>query len=151
MSEQFEDGLLGRVGRVLSLAETPPADVVRQAKEAFAWRDISMGLALLDYDSAVDDDGMARVRSGTRDRQLSFRGPLGVIEVSVLAGGQRLVGRVEPVGAGAVVLRQPSGTRTTAADRFGQFIFESIDRGPVSIRWQPEDSSPGFDTEWVTL
>lgn len=151
MSEAFHDDLLARVGRVLSVAEPPPVDVVRQAKAAFAWRDISMGLAVLDYDSAVDDDGLARVRSGTRDRQLTFRGPLGTIEVSVLAGGQRLVGRVEPVGAGAVVLRQPSGTRTAAADRFGQFIFESIDRGPVSIRWQPEDSADGFDTEWVTV
>ncbi|HXW81160.1 MAG TPA: hypothetical protein VEJ84_16790, partial [Acidimicrobiales bacterium] len=59
-----------------TMEPVPPA-VRRQAVDAFAWRDISLSLAALDEDSLIDDDGLARVRSGRPDRRLSFRSPGG--------------------------------------------------------------------------
>ncbi len=71
--------------------------------------------------------------------------------VSLIDGGSRLVGQIEPAGRGVVELRRPADIRTTDVDQFGLFLFEQIEGGPVSIRWHPEDSSTGFDTEWVTI
>jgi hypothetical protein len=151
MSERLDDELLVAVGRTVKLTEAVPAEVVRQAKAAFAWRDIAVTLAMLEDDSLIDDDGLARVRSARHERRISFQAAAGSMKVSIIDGGHRLVGQVEPMATGVVQLRQPSGTQTTAADRFGQFLFESIHHGPVSIRWQPDDSSAGFETEWVTI
>ena len=151
MSDSSNDELLARVERASRLAEAPPAEVVRQAVDAYAWRGVSTSWAAIDYDSALDDDDSARVRAGSRDRRLRFRGSLGAIEVSVVDGGERLIGRVQPVSAGAVEMRGPTWTRTTVTDHFGQFAFGSIERGPVSFYWQPQDNATGFDTEWVTI
>lgn len=151
MNEGRDDELLALVGRSVKVLEPLPSAVHRQAVEAFSWRDISLSLASLDEDSLVDDDGLARVRSGRQDRRLSFHCPDGGMVISVIDGGYRLVGQVEPARRGVVELRRPSGVRTTAADQFGLFMFEQLGRGPVSIRWRPDDSSTGFDTEWVTI
>jgi len=146
-----DDELFDRLKRATGLAEVPPPGVLRQALEAFSWRGVSTALAAIDYDSAIDDDDSARVRAAGRDRRLSFRGSQGVLEVSVIDDGQRLVGRVEPASPGQVQLRHPSRTDTAVADRFGHFVFESLEPGPVSFNWQPEDGASGFDTEWVTI
>ena len=149
MSEH--DEVFDWLKRATRLAEVPPPGVLRQALDAFAWRGISTALAAVDYDSAIDDDDSARVRAASRDRRLSFRGNLGVLEVSVIDDGQRLVGRVQPARPGEVQLRYPSRTDRAAADGFGHFVFESVEPGPVSFCWQPEDGASGFDTEWVTI
>ena len=151
MTEGRDNELLAQVGRTMRTLEAVPPAVRRQAVDAFAWRDISLSLAALDEDSLIDDDGLARVRSGRPDRRLRFRSPGGGMVVSVIDGGHRLVGQVEPAGGGVVELRRPTGVRTTAADQFGLFLFEQIERGPISIRWHPDDSSTGFDTEWITI
>jgi len=151
MTEGRDNELLVQVGRAMRTLEPVPPVVLRQAVDAFAWRDISLSLAALDEDSLIDDDGLARVRSGRPDRRLSFRSPDGGMVISVIDGGHRLVGQVEPAGKGVAELRRPTGVRRTAADQFGLFLFEQIERGPVSIRWHPDGSSRGFDTEWVTI
>jgi hypothetical protein len=151
MNEGRDNELLAQVGRALRLSEPAPAQVLRQAVDAFAWRDISLSLAALETDSLVDDDGLARVRAGRPDRRMSFHCPDGRMVVSLIDGGFRLVGQVEPARSGMVELRRPTGVRTTEADQFGLFLFEQIEGGPVSIRWHPDDSSTGFDTEWVTI
>ena len=151
MNEGPDNELLAEVGRTLKFLEPVPPTVLRQAVDAFAWRDISLSLAALDEDSLIDDDGLARVRTGRPDRRLSFHCSDGGMVISVIDGGHRLVGQIEPAGRGVVELRHPTGVRATAADQFGLFLFEQIERGPVSIRWRPADSSTGFDTEWVTI
>lgn len=151
MNEGSDNELLAQVGRSLKLLEPVPPTVVRQAVDAFAWREISLSLASLDEDSLVDDDGLARVRAGRPDRRLSFHCSDGGMVISVIDGGHRLIGQVEPAGTGVVELRRPTGVVATATDEFGLFLFEQLERGPLSIRWRPDHSSTGFETEWVTV
>jgi hypothetical protein len=52
-----------------------------------------------------------------------------------------------------VLLRHPGrpDARTTP-DGLGQFLFEGLPKGPMSIRAVPSDpDTPGFQTEWVTI
>ena len=66
----------------------------------------------------------------------------------------RLAGRVDPPFAGTVVLRHPDGVWLSASvNQFGQFFFDAVPRGAVSLR--PVASGPqalaDFETEWVTI
>jgi hypothetical protein len=131
----------------------PPRDVVQQAREAFAWRNVALAVAEIAYDSVVDaDDDLARVRGVQAERRLTFQGPDAVVDMSVLDGGDRLVGNVRPASGGTVELRHSGGTETVAVDERGTFYFERVPRGAISVRFDPPgDASNGFVTEWVTI
>jgi hypothetical protein len=147
------DRLLNEVVLALRRAETVPPEVIAAANAAYAWRSVATAIAGLEFDSAVDsDDGMVGVRDVGSERRLRFRYPGRVLDVSVIDGGRRLVGRFQPPLVGAVVLRRPGGvTTTTGVDDLGQFLFDEPPRGPISLRSVPADPDiPGFDTEWVT-
>ncbi len=45
------------------IGPTPPA-LVEAARAAFSWRAVATAIAGLEFDSAVDDDDLARVRDG---------------------------------------------------------------------------------------
>lgn len=145
--------LLEEVISVLRRAERPPAGVVAAANTAFGWRSVMTAVADLEFDSAVDEWDLARVRAWTSERHLRFRGAGRVAEMSVIDGGRRLAGRVDPPMTGSVVLRHPGRPDVSAAvDHLGQFLFDSLPRGPMSIRIVPSDPGErGFQTEWVTV
>ena len=144
--------LFERLVGVLRRAEPVPSEVVRQAKAAYMWRDVAASIALLEYDSAVDDDGLARVRGTASERVLRFAGPGATVHLSVIDGGQRLVGRLDPAAAGTVELRHPDGAITAEVDHLGRFLFETSPRGSVSLRCTPRDAgTPSVKTEWVTI
>jgi hypothetical protein len=138
---------------ILRRAEPVPARVSAAAREAFGWRSLAVAIAGLEFDSAVDDDDLARVRDAGSERHLRFRDPDRVAEVSVIDGGRRLVGRLDPPMSGSVVMRHPgSPDVSTEVDPLGRFMFDRLPRGAVSLRSVP--SEPGvrsFQTEWVTI
>lgn len=146
------DPLLAEVAGVLRRAEPVPADVVARARSALAWRSVAVSIAGLEFDSAVDDDDLARVRGPGAERRLRFRSPEGIVQMSVIDGGRRLVGRLEPRLASSVTLRHPAGSASAPVDGLGQFFFEALPRGSVSLSCVPEGAGrPGVETEWVTL
>ena len=147
------DSLLDEVVAVLRAAQPVPAAVVAGAKTAYGWRSVMTAVADLEFDSAIDEDDMARVRTTRTERRLRFRGSDRVAELSVIDGGQRLAGRFDPPFQGSVVLRHPGRPDVdTALDPLGQFLFENLPRGAISIRAVPADpGQPGFQTEWVTI
>lgn len=146
------DAAFERLVSMLRTTEPVPAEVFRQAEAAYAWRDVTASIAMLEYDSAIDDDGLARVRGRGSERLLRFTGPAATVHLSVIDGGQRLVGRLVPPGSGTVELRHPGGAITTDVDQLGRFLFEASFRGAVSLRCTPRDgSAPIFETEWVTI
>ncbi|HET6964221.1 MAG TPA: hypothetical protein VFH58_05570 [Acidimicrobiales bacterium] len=145
--------LLSEVVSVLRQVEAPPAAVLAGAKTAYGWRSVVLAVADLEFDSAVDDDDLARVRTGTSERLLRFRTARTVAELSVIDGGRRIVGRLHPPIPGVVMLRHPGRPDCEAeVDDLGQFLFENVPRGAVSVQALPADPAhAGFQTEWVTL
>ncbi len=145
--------LLTEVISVLRQVESPPRAVLAGAETAYGWRSVVVAVADLEFDSAVDDDDLARVRAGTSERLLRFRTARTVAELSVIDGGRRIAGRLYPPIPGLVQLRHPGRPDAEAeVDDLGQFLFENVPRGAVSVRAVPADPAhPGFQTEWVTL
>lgn len=155
MSDEWspEARLLEEAIAVLRAAEPVPASVVAAGKAAFGWRSVVAAVADLVFDSAVDDDDLARVRAGISERHLRFRGRAVTAELSVIDDGRRLAGRLELPVPGWVLLRHPGQADLSAAvDSLGQFLFEGVPRGAVSVRAVPDDPElDGFQTEWVTI
>ncbi len=148
-----ELGLLDERISVLRNAEPPPLAVMASAKAAYGWRSVVAAVADLEFDSAVDDDDLVRVRAGMSERLLRFRSGTAVAELSVIDDGRRVAGRLYPPVAKVVVLRHPGRPDIRAdVDDFGQFLFENVPRGAISVRTVPSDPScMGFQTEWVTI
>jgi hypothetical protein len=115
------------------IGPTPPA-LVEAARAAFSWRAVATAIAGLEFDSAVDDDDLARVRDGGPERRLRFRCPNHVVELTVAENN-------------------PDGVWLSAAvNPLGQFFFDAVPRGSVSLRPVTTDGGPAdFETEWVTI
>src|ERR1700737_2390399 len=99
----WEQDLLQEVVAVFREAERVPASVVAAAKSALSWRSVAAAIADLEFDSAVDDDDLVRVGDAGSERRLRFRGDRCVAELSVIDGGSRLIGRLDPPMPGSVV------------------------------------------------
>lgn len=146
------DPLLAELAGTLRRVEPVPADVVRQARGAFAWRDISASMAALEYDSSVDDDGLSRVRAAGRERMLTFRYDDTVINLALVDGGRRMIGQITPPIFARVEVRQVAGTTTADVDELGRFLVERPVRGSVSLRCtMTRERSRDLVTEWVTI
>jgi YD repeat-containing protein len=131
-----------------------PPEAVAAAKAAFAWRGVASAIAALEFDSAVDDDDdLARVRDAGSERRLRFHGRGRLVEVSIVDNGRRLAGRVVPPLAGSMALCYPDGASLSSPlDDLGQFFFDTLRHGTVSLRPVPADPAAGdFETEWVTI
>jgi hypothetical protein len=156
MTDDFgsiNEGFFEEIMAVLREVEPVPAGTVAAARAAYAWRSVAEAIAYLEFDSAVDDDDLARVRDSGSERRLRFRSDGRVAEISVIDSGRRLVGRLEPPLAGSVQLRHPGSPDVAVqVDSLGQFLFDDLSPGTVRIRALPDDpKAAGFQTEWVTL
>ncbi|HXW82577.1 MAG TPA: hypothetical protein VEJ84_23975 [Acidimicrobiales bacterium] len=131
-----------------------PAAVIAAATDAFRWRSVAVAVAGLEFDSLVDDDDqLARVRGSGAERRLRFASPGRSVEVAVVDNNSGLAGRVDPPVVGTMVLRHPDGSAiSTPLDERGEFFFEAVGRGPVSLRPVLADAlTSDFETEWVTI
>lgn len=132
--------------------EPVPAHVMDQAYSAFAWRGVAASLAGLEYDSIIDDDGLARLRTGGGERLLRFRSGGSMVEVSIVDEGHRLVGQITPPEYGRVEMRRPDQVREALVDEAGRFLVDDPAPGAMSLRCLP--AAPGgavLETEWVTI
>ncbi len=137
--------------RVAVSESEPPDGIVQQARAAFSLRNVVAQIAELDFDSAIDDDDLARVRATFGSRRLSFRTPALSLTIDIRDRPRRIVGRIEPPTPMTIVLRQPPAEWTVTTDEHGYFIFEQVAAGAASLRcWTPEGQSD-VETEWVTL
>jgi hypothetical protein len=150
--QTLDDLFLADVITSLRRAEPVPAGVVAAARKAYSWRSVATAIADLEFDSAVDDDDLVRVRSVASERHLRFRDSWRVAEMSVM-DGRRIAGRLYPSFPGSVYLRRPGRPEVvTGLDELGQFLFDGLAPGTISIRAVPDDpDQPAFQTEWVTV
>ena len=151
-----DEALMRRLGALAARFDPVPAEAVAAAQASFGWRlaDLDradLELAQLVYDSAVDDQLLAGVRSGGGPRQLTFEAPGLTVEVDVDHEARRMVGQLVPPGPGRIEVRHPGGSFTVDADARGCFTTPRLPRGPVSLRCQSGAGSGATTTEWVAI
>ena len=140
--------------REIAAAEDPvPEHILAAARGSYTWRTIDAELAGLVYDSLLDAEALATVRSEGTVRLLTFETPdLAVeLEVTAVAGSRSIVGQLVPPGPGLVELRHAGGRRELLADALGRFAAEGVPAGPVSLRCRREGTDAAVETEWVAI
>jgi hypothetical protein len=144
-----DDELLDTLRSAVSGPGNVPSEVLAAANGAFAWRTIDAELAAL-VESSAAVDRLVGVRSAAPDdRTLVFRVAETVIEIDVDA--DTLVGQIDPVRSGTVVLERPDGTAATAdIDELGWFTIRTQSSGLMRLRCFPDEAA-SFVTEWVRL
>jgi hypothetical protein len=148
-----DEEVLAALSSARGRTEPAPTAVIEAAKAAFSWWSVAAAIAGLEFDSAVDDDDLVRVRDSGSERRLRFRGEDRVVEIVLIDNARRLAGRIEPPLIGSVVLRHADGAESSAPiNNLGQFYFDKLRRGAMSLRPVPSDGTRvGFETEWVTI
>lgn len=150
---QPNDELLMERLRDLSHRHDPvPPEVASAARASFIWRTVDAELALLSYDSVLDDDRLVGVRGGGEGRLLTFEGPGLSVEVQATegrGGTRRLVGQLVPPRQAVLEIRHPDGSSDASADELGRFTVEAVPAGPVSLKVTIDDTV--VETDWVTL
>lgn len=148
-----DDRLLEEIGQLLRRADPVPSDVTLAARSALAWRRMDAELAELLYDSALEAEPLAGVRStATGWRVLTFegRGVTIEVEISLERSKRTLVGQIIPPSAARVVVRLPGADRSVDADELGRFVASDLKAGPVSLRCELADGM-AIETGWVTI
>ncbi len=154
VEESAREETFRRLAGLVRSRDAVPADVLESARLTFQLRSIDDELAALVYDSMVDDDLLASVRSGgTSTRQLTFASREMVLELEVpqdRAGS--VMGQVVPPQAAEIELRHRGGSTPVTADELGCFQVSSVPPGPVSFRCRATDGEADpIATSWVTL
>jgi hypothetical protein len=152
MTDHDDDILLDELRALAQVHDPVPERVLAAARGSYTWRTIDAELAALVYDSALDAEALAAVRSAETVRLLTFETDELAIELEVTAvdGRRRLQGQLVPPGPGSVELRHGGGTLELEADEVGRFAAE-VDAGPISLRCRRERDRAVVETEWVTV
>jgi len=137
--EDWDDGqLMAALREARQARQAVPAAFVETAKAAYAWHNIDAELAQLSYDSSVDAEQGALVRSEAASvRTLTFSSPRMSVELEV--ADECLLGQIIPAREGTVEI-----------DVTGCFSIEPIPESPFRLRCRTTD---GLDvvTGWITL
>src|SRR5262245_11123559 len=151
--EAEDDALLEEL-RALAAADDPvPGEIIAAARGSYTWRTIDAELAGLVYDSVLDAESVATVRSEDTVRLLSFEAADLAIELEVTVAGRSrsILGQLVPAGPGVVELRHGGGRIELEADALGRFAAEGVEAGPVSLRCRRDRAGAAVETEWVAI
>jgi hypothetical protein len=149
-----EERLFEELTAVVRRADRPPADVLAAARGSYTWRTIDAELAELTYDSLLDDDALAKVRSGAQPRQVTFESDDLTIELEIgfATGGRRIVGQLIPTQVAEIEIRHPAGEQSVEADELGRFTAEVLTVGPVSLACKLKtDGEVTITTDWIII
>ena len=150
-----DDELEQELRRLAADAEPVPADLIRAALDAFAWRDIDAQIAELVYDSLLDAEETMLVRGPADPRMVSFAAGGMTIDVEVTSAGpgRTIMGQIAPPQRATVDIRYPGDTVTVEADELGRFQSGTLPPGPASLRLRPPpgDAGPAIVTDWISL
>jgi hypothetical protein len=147
---------LAREAMLHRLAALVPGDgsTAPCAAAATSWRPVDDDLAVLVYDSRLDPDLLAVVRSsGTAHRQLTFQAHQVVLELDVVDGAPpQMTCQLVPPQPARLTIRHRSGAADVGEDRHGFFHVPRLPAGPVSLRCAPlaEGAEP-VATSWLAL
>jgi hypothetical protein len=115
-------------------------------------RDPDAAVASLDYDSVLDDDWRARLRSGRTQRVLAFTTPSCTVdvEVEVVIERRSMTGQIAPPSEAAIVVTHREGRTSCPADDRGRFLVDDLPAGPVRLSIRRQGERP-VETAWVAI
>ncbi len=127
IDDPADEAMFAELGDVIrEFAGAPPPASIAAAKEVFTWRTIDAELALLTFDSLVDEPANA-VRSGNDvPRVLTFEAGSTVVdaELSVVDGTRRLMGHLSPARVAELELTTESDRLMASVDARGRFSVD---------------------------
>ena len=148
-----DEPLIEKLRGVATEVDPVPERMLAAARGTYTWRTVDAELAVLAYDSVLDDDRAALVRGSGEARLLTFAAAELTIELEVTLSGERrrIVGQLVPRDGGR--RRGESRRRRGRDHRRSTRAFRSrSDRaGPVSLRCRREEAGTAVATEWVTM
>ena len=142
----------GDAGNAAADALRPGGDARNAAADA--WRPVDDDLAVLVYDSSLDPELLASVRSSsTSHRQLTFQARRLLLELDVLEGDRlQVTCQVVPAQRATLTIRHRSGHLDLGEDRHGLFHVPRLPDGPVSLRCVPlAAGAEPIATSWLAL
>ena len=154
-----DEKLLGEL-RYAGRLDPVPLEAIVAARSSYAWRTLDAELAELAYDSVLDDNVLAGIRSGDAPpRLLTFESPALTVEIETTpitptgstGSYHRLVGQLVPAQAAVLEVQHGDGTISATADELGRFTIEDVPAGPVSVRVRPTGGSGPVTTDWIVL
>jgi hypothetical protein len=144
-----DEELLAALGDALRARQEVPEWFVETGKNAYAWHNIDAELAQLTYDSLVDRERAAVVRSEAASiRALTFTSTRLSIELEVGEGS--LLGQIIPPRAGTLEVHTTAGVTSSPVDEIGCFAVAPIPNSPFRLRCRTEDGADVL-TGWITL
>lgn len=144
-----DEELLAALGEAMRARQAVPEWFVDTGKNAYAWHNIDAELAQLTYDSLVDRERAAAVRSEAASiRALTFTSARLSIELEVAES--ELLGQVIPPRAGTLEVHTTAGVTSSPVDEIGCFVVETIPNSPFRLRCRTEDGADVL-TGWITL
>jgi len=144
-----DEELLAALGEALRARREVPEWFVETGKNAYAWHNIDAELAQLTYDSLVDRERAAVVRSEAASiRALTFTSARLSIVIEVT--GSSLLGQIIPPRAGTVETHTTAGVTTSPVDEIGCFVVDPLPSSPFRLRCRTEDGADVL-TGWITL
>jgi hypothetical protein len=144
-----DEQLLAALGEALRARREVPEWFVETGKNAYAWHNIDAELAQLTYDSLVDRERAAAVRSEAASiRALTFTSTRVSIELEVAESS--LIGQIIPPRAGTLEVHTTAGVTSSPVDEIGCFVVDPIPSSPFRLRCRTEDGADVL-TGWITL
>ena len=144
-----DEELLAALGEAMKARQAVPEWFVETGKNAYAWHNVDVELAQLTYDSLVDREQAAAVRSEAASiRALTFTSAHLSIELEVTDG--RLLGQVIAPRAGTLETHTTAGITTWPVDEIGCFVLDPKPASPFRLRFRAVDGTDVL-TGWVTL
>ena len=144
-----DEQLLAALGEAIRAEQAVPEWLVETGKNAYAWHNIDAELARLTYDSLIDRERAAAVRSEAASiRALTFTSARLSIELEV--NETSLVGQIIPPRAGTLEVHTTAGVTSSPVDEIGCFVVEPIPSSPFRLRCRTADGADVL-TGWITL
>ena len=144
-----DDELLEALGEALRAREQVPEWFVETGKNAYAWHNIDAELAQLTYDSSLDRDAAAMVRSEAASiRALTFTSAR--LSIALGVASDSLLGQIIPAQPGTLEVHTTGGVTSSPVDEIGCFAVAPIPASPFRLRCRTEDGADVL-TGWITL
>lgn len=145
------DSLEDRLRKVATDREPVPPSVLDHAMHALELRDLDTELAALVADSLDADERLALVRGAQATRLLTFEAPGLVVELQVVAAGDRrqLEGHVAGSEGCDLSLEHPGGTVSIEPDEHGRFQVDVVPAGRLRLQVRSQDRT--VTTTWVDV
>jgi hypothetical protein len=154
-----ERELLDRLRAAVEWHDPVPPALVDGGRTIYGWLRLDAELAELLFDSALEHDTLAGVRSAVTAggvRSLTFESASLAVELDVVPVAtpdrRRIVGQIVPAREARLELRHRTGVVELDVDASGRFVVEPVPTGRMSVRCRvATPTALHIETAWVSI